>query len=205
MLRLATTNTGTPLAKIPPELRRASQQALRGLAFDVRDALREGMLDAFDRPKPFTLNAFRISVGNGEAVVWAMPQQAKYLFWEIEGGQRKSKAFEHRMQLFGGRVAIPTQGAVRDQYGNMPLSFIKRVLADKNTSGKAGRFFVGEPKGQPGQEGVWARVDNNKRLVRVMDFAEKAEYEGRFRMSEIADQTINARWEYQLLRAIRKA
>lgn len=205
MLRIAVTTTGTTPGKIAPRMRQATAKAMRGVAFDVRDALVAGMRGSFDRPKPFTLNAFRISIDAGEqpsATVWAMPLQAQYLFWEIEGGERKTKAFEHKLKLFGGQVAIPTQGSRMDGYGNLSRSFIGKILADTNTGGTAKRFFAGEPKGRAGEDGVWARVNNNKRLVRVLQFAEDAEYSERFQMSEIAAETVSARWEYQIMRAI---
>ena len=141
---------------------------------------------------------------NPEAVVWALPRQAQYLKTEIEGGERGSKAFEHKLALFGGRVALPTQASKLDAYGNMSRSFISRVLADANTSGKAKRFFIGTPKGGDRGEGVWARVGNNNRLVKAMSFADDAQYEERFNASAIAQQTVNERWESQLIRAMRR-
>lgn len=208
MLRISHTTTGPTMAQVSRQFKAAQAQAIRGVAFDVRDALVGGMREAFDRPKPFTLSAFRVTATGGDepsATVLAMPLQARYLFWEIEGGERKTKGFEKRLNLFGGQVAIPTNGSARDQYGNMTRSFIGRILADTNTSGTSKRFFTGAPKGMPGEDGVWARVNGNTRIVKVLDFAEDAQYESRFHMSEIAAETVDKRWESQLLRAISKA
>jgi hypothetical protein len=205
MLKLQLTQSGQPLSAIPATMRAAAARALTKVSFDVRDALREGMQSAFDRPKPFTLNAFRVQAASSNdltATVWAMPLQAKYLRWEIEGGQRKSKAFEHKLHLFGGQVAIPTRGSARDAFGNMPLAFIKRVQADLNTGGTSKRFFAGAPKGRPGEDGVWARTYGNRRLTKVMEFASSAEYQERFMMSELAQETVSAKWESQLMRAL---
>lgn len=187
-------------------MRKAAAVAITRTAWEVRSALMAGMQDAFDRPTPFTMRAFRVDMANAntlEATVWAMPLQARYLEPEIEGGDRNTKGFEKKMKLFGGEVAIPAAGAKLNQYGNMSLAFIKSVTSDKNTGGTAKRFFTGRPKGQPdAPEGVWARVNDNHHLVPVMVFAENAQYKSRFEMSAIAEQTVNAQFESQLARAM---
>lgn len=190
--------------------RRAAGTALTRVAWDVREALVGGMRAEFDRPTPFTLRAFQVQRADAkglEAIVWAQPKQAKYLATQIEGGARGTKPFEYRLQLFGGQVAIPGAGAKRNQYGNMSLAFIKDVGSDLNSGGTAKRFFQGTPKGWLADgtfEGVWARVDNNNRLVRVMQFAEEAQYQERFEMSAIAKRTVDARFESQLMRALQE-
>jgi hypothetical protein len=206
-MRIAITNTQPEslAATIPPQYRKAAAVALTRVAWDVREGLMAGMQQSFDRPNPFTMRAFRVDAATAtespQAVVWAAPQQAKYLFWQIEGGQRRTKGFEARMGLQGGEVALPTDKATRDAYGNMPLSFIKRVAGDKNSSGKDKRFFIGTPKGGD-TEGVWARVSGNKRLVPLMLFANEAQYRERFDMSAIAGRVVDARFESQLMRAL---
>lgn len=190
--------------------RRAAAVALTRTAWDVRGGLMQGMEQAFDRPTPFTMRAFRVDMARAdtlEAVVWAQPLQARYLKTEIEGGERNTKGFEKRMHLFGGQVAIPTAGAKLNQYGNMSLSFIKQVAGDKNTSGSARRFFTGTPKGWLDDgtfDGVWARVDDNNRLVRVMAFAEDAQYQSRFEMSAIAERKVDQVFESHLVRAMQE-
>lgn len=206
-MRLAiTSTTGQPLATtIPPQYRKAAAVAVTRTAWDVREGLMAGIQKAFDRPNPFTMRAFRVDAAQATesptAVVWAAPRQAQYLFWQIEGGERRTKGFEARMGLHGGEVALPTDKATRDAYGNMPLSFIKRVANDKTSSGQDKRFFVGTPKGG-GAEGVWARVGGNKRIVPLMVFADEAQYQERFNMSAIAGQVVDQRFESQLMRAL---
>lgn len=192
---------------VPPQFRKAAAVAVTRTAWDVREALMKGMQQEFDRPTPFTMRAFRVEGAKAgadmvEAVVWAAPLQARYLFWQIEGGERRTKGFESKMDLHGGEAATPTDSATRNAYGNMPLSFIKRVAADRNTSGRDKRFFVGTPKGGNRQEGVYARVDGNQKLVPLMLFSEDARYEKRFNMSAIAGRTVDARFESQLMRAL---
>lgn len=204
MLRINYTQTGVPLEAVQQRIGQAQAKALRGLAFDVRDAIRAKMGSVFDKPSAFTLNAFRVDASQaagGEVVVWAMPRQAQYLRWQIEGGERGSKAFEHKMGLFGGRVAVPV-GKYNAQFDRNPKGFVARVLADMNTGGTAKRFFAGTPRGMTGDAGIWARVNNNKRLVSVMRFADDAQYAERLDLSAIAGETVTAKWESQLLRNI---
>lgn len=208
-MRIAITSTEPPqlAATIPPQYRKAAAVAITRTAWDVREGLMGGMQDAFDRPTPFTMRAWRVDPAQAgaeqiEAVVWAAPRQASYLFWQIEGGERNTKGFEARMGLHSGEVALPTSKATRDAYGNMPLSFIKRVAGDNNTSGTAKRFFTGTPKGGGRPEGVWARTGNNKRLVPLMVFADDAQYRERFNASAIAGKVVDERFESQLMRAL---
>ena len=199
MLKI-TSNQPTPaLPAIQARYVTATNKAVTGLAFDVRDALRRGMQQAFDKPRPFTLNAFRVAAATGPdhtAVVWAMPLQARYLFWQIEGGERASKGFEHRLALFGGEVAVPV-GGFAAQYDRSPLSFIKRVLGSGTGGGK---YFVGKPKGGDMPDGVWMR--SGKKLRMVMTFDDNATYEERLDLPGIAQDTVAQRWEPQLLRAL---
>lgn len=201
----------TPVAKQwTRNAEKATAVALTRTAWDLQRALTDEMRSVFDRPTPFTLRAFRVEMAKAsdlEATVWAAPQQAKYLFWEAEGGERSTKPFERKMHLFGGQVALPGAGAKLNQYGNMSRQFIQSVTNDTNTSGSAKRFFVGTPKGWLNDgtfEGVWARVDDNHRLVRLMSFAEEADYKKRFDVSAIGKSTVDRVFESQLLKAMKQ-
>lgn len=198
----------TPISRTAQrQAEKAAAVALTRTAWDVQKGLVSEMRDTFDRPTPFTLRAFRVDAAkasNLEALVWAMPLQARYLFWQIEGGDRSSKGFERKMNLFGGEVALPGDGAKLDQFGNMSRAFIKRVLSDLNSGGTDKRFFSGRPKGRGGlPEGVYARTNNNKRLTPLMVFASDATYEKRFNASAIGKQTVDRVFESRLMAAIR--
>ena len=203
MLRIAATQTGPSLDTMPARYRSAVDRAVTGLAFDVRDALRDEMGHVFDRPNAFTLNAFRVApaAGTGEAVVWAMPRQASYLRRQIEGGERGSKGFEHKLQLFGGNVAVPV-GKFDAQFERSPLGFVGRLFRDI-AGGKAGRYFVGTPDGGGRDAGVWARTGRGgRKLVKVMAFEGSATYSERLDAEAVAVHVAGLRWESQLLRAL---
>lgn len=202
MLKIAATTTGQSLAQMPASYRRAAAEAVTKTGFDVRDALRQGMQQAFDKPKPFTLNAFRVAQATPNdmtAVVWAMPLQARYLFWEIEGGARASKGFEHKLGLFGGKVAIPV-GKAGAAFERNPYGFVGKMFGGI----QAGGYFIGTPKGQGGRgDGVFARMGKGgRKLVKIMDFADSANYSERLDVHGIASTTVGLKWQSQLMRAL---
>ena len=205
MLKIAVTTAGTPLDSLPPKIRAAIPKALTGLAFDVRDALREEMQSVFDQPRAFTLNAFRVQPAtseNGEAVVWAMPKQAQYLRWEIEGGSRASKGFEHKLGMFGGRVAVPV-GKFDAQFERSPKGFVGRLIRDVEAGKGSKRFFTGTPNGGGRGEGVWARAGRGGgKLLKVMSFEDSAKYEERLDVQAVAQRISGLKWESKLLRAM---
>ncbi len=59
---------------------------------------------------------------------------ARFLGPEIEGGSRSVKRFERALQIKGlmptGSFAVPAAQAPLDAYGNVPASFIVRMLSD---------------------------------------------------------------------------
>ena len=207
MLKIAVTQTGADLAQLPAHIKAAIAPALTGLAFDVRDALREEMAQAFDKPNAFTLNAFRVApatAASGEAVVWAMPRQASYLRPQIEGGDRGSKGFEHKLGLFGGRAAVPV-GKFDAQFERSPKGFTGRMFRSM-AAGKRNGFFAGTPKGGGRDGGVWMRAGRGGRqLLKVMSFEDNASYEERLDVQHVAERTAGLRWESQLLRVMAKA
>jgi len=104
---------------------------------------REEMSRVFDRPTPFTLNAFFIRPAT-KTRLWAevkIKDEAfkgtpaiKYLRPEIFGGVRGRKAFEKLLVRAGvlpaDMVTVPGKGAELDQYGNMRPRQISQMLSD---------------------------------------------------------------------------
>lgn len=124
--------------------------ALTATAQEVQKAEVEKMKDVFDRPTPWTVDsvyivpakkadtmptaivAFKDDAGKGKLPAY------KYLAAEIEGGARKYKSHELALIAAGvmhsGEYAVPGEGVVLDEYGNMPGALIETILTQLGAS-----------------------------------------------------------------------
>lgn len=178
---------------------------LNATARDVQAAESRTVMEIFDRPKPFTRNAFGVQYSNKQnltAKVFAKEVQSRYLLPQVEGGRRDFKTFEERFASAGSaKVILPGKAAKLDQFGNITKAQIKRIAKDLNTSGGAKRFFNGTPKGGKLPAGIYTRVNNNTRIEPLMVFATVATYEKRFKFSEIANATVTEQYEKNMIDA----
>ena len=166
------------------------------------------MSRVFDQPTPFTLRAVGVTPATKvelRAVVFLKTTQARYLFSEITGGKREVKQFEKKFGAIGSAaVTVPGQGVRLNQYGNLSKRQLLSIARDLNSSGSAKRFFKGVPKytqhaTKPMPPGIYARVNNNTRIVPLIIFATAAHYRKRFEFSAIAQRTVDAVFEQRLL------
>jgi hypothetical protein len=199
-------------------MRRASIRALNTTIIDVREAERAAMQSVFDRPTPYTLNAFhpwyatdsnpraelrQRMFGGGQPREWLVPQS--------DGGQRHAKAFERaiaaRMGLAPGAVQImPGPGARLDRYGNISGGQLTQILSDlgaqrdttRNATvnsrkrNKRARHII--IKGKGGKAGVIA-VRKAGGLVVVATITTKAAiYTTRFAFEQVARTTVEQRF-----------
>lgn len=110
-------------------------------AFYVRNKLRKEMPNYIDRPNPYTINSIFVDKGTGKSpestVQWRKPSGGtsggRYLLPQVDGGGRETKRFENALVFRGGKSrndkAVPTSAAPKDAYGNVPGSYIKRMLS----------------------------------------------------------------------------
>lgn len=135
------------------QLPQAMAWALTATAEKVKAALVDEVGHVFDRPTPYTLNAFYVwgatkrklvagvRIKDNKAGDRAQPgtvnkgtSAAAYLKPEIEGGERNLKRMEKALQAAGllpaGMYAVPAKEAPTDAYGNVPAQFIIRMLSD---------------------------------------------------------------------------
>lgn len=117
----------------------------------VHKALRSEMEEVFDRPTAWALGGLRYrkpSMGKPLVSIWleefggkGIPA-ADFLSPQIEGGQRKHKRFEKALIARGlmrsGMYAVPGAQAPIDAHGNVPASFIVRMLSDLQAFGEQG-------------------------------------------------------------------
>jgi hypothetical protein len=163
------------------------------------------ILEAFDKPTPFTQRAVAFTgatKNNLQASVFVKDVQAKYLEAEAEGGKREFKSFEQQFADGGQvQVALPGSGAQINQYGNLTKAKIKQIAAAVNTGGKSKRLFLGHPKGSTLPSGIYTRMPNNTSIVPVLVFAAQAVYQKRFRFNEVGRATITAAFPSNMAKA----
>jgi hypothetical protein len=180
------------------QARYAASRTLNRLAQEhVSPAIRREMVDSLDRPTPFTLNSVRqFGLATRDRLQTTVDFKtnntgqrpaADYLRWQVDGGQRRLKAFELMLRssipaLGEGYFLVPGAGAKFDEYGNVARSQIVAILSyfrafpeegrgykmnstaatrarkRKGTRTKFGyRYFVGRPGGR-GPLGIWQDV-----------------------------------------------
>lgn len=163
----------------------------------VKQALRREMADSLDRPTPFTLRSIAltqlatrdnpVAVMDFKDVAGGQRPAADYLRWQVQGGQRRLKAFEIMLRSMGilpdGYFMVPGSGAKFDAYGNVSrgqivalLSYFRAFPEDgrgwkmnstaatrarmaKGTRNRPGyRYFVGRPGDGRGPLGIYQDV-----------------------------------------------
>lgn len=139
------------IGKAEKQMRLGAAIALTKTARRAEEAIKKEMLDVFDRPTRYTLNATfvkpaRAGTKAGSKVDLTASVKVKdaelknrgvppvnYLIHQIEGGQRQQKRFERALQRIGvlpdGWLAVPGRAAELDAYGNMKPSQIVQILS----------------------------------------------------------------------------
>lgn len=120
----------------------ALSQALTDAAKDGREAAVAEMSRVFDRPTPFTLNAFEVKPARKDDLVAEVRQKASsgrrhYLRVEAHGGPRPQTALEKLLAMklpFGGvlQAILPADNARLNQYGNWSQGQRNDVLSALN-------------------------------------------------------------------------
>lgn len=159
----------------------------------------------FDKPTPFTKRAVGVTPATKAKLstrIFVKDVQAKYLLPEATGGRRGFKTFEEKFAAGGApQIALPGPGVPLNQYGNISKAKIKRIAADIETFNSNKRFFKGIPKGGNLPMGIYARANNNTHITTLIRFATDAVYKKRFEFSAVANDTITANFEANLISA----
>lgn len=113
---------------LPSEVKGAVNKAARATVTELKKKL----VEVFDRPNAFTLNAFAVLPADSKAgsdtvsaLIYVRPQQAEYLSLQIDGGVRA--AGDYATTTTG--PLVPGKGAKLDRYGNLPRGYLARVEA----------------------------------------------------------------------------
>ncbi|ENO76571.1 hypothetical protein B447_17546 [Thauera sp. 27] len=117
----------------------ATQRALLHTAREVKNAEVREMGRVFDRPTRWTLNSFQVRLDKAALQARVEIKDGywyradNYLQTQIEGGSRKSKAFETALRRVGvlpaGWFIVPGEKASLDAFGNISVGQIRQILS----------------------------------------------------------------------------
>jgi hypothetical protein len=189
----------------------AVAKALTDVARSAAKAMPTEVQHDLEDPTPFTLRGFfstRAEKAKPVAEVGVKDLQAKYLRYQIEGGQRR-----------------PTKKALRlpatvqlDSFGNLPKGTIRRLVAAAKSGRRVGgkraqklgvaessEIFYGKPRGgaqRPPGLYVRRKQEGRQVLVPLVVFpARSATYRQRFDFYAKAEQIVRREFEPTLRRA----
>ena len=165
----------------------AAANAINTTLFDIMKAEKAQMPKKLDRPKNYSVKAFKINKAKKTALVGdihVIPKKYEYLKYAIEGGTRT------------GNVLVPSKHAKLNKFGNIP--------------GLKGGYKL--KKGQykakiNNTSGVWERTKTRTKLIIL--FTKSATYKKRFPFYKIADGVARKKFlrnfKISLSRAMRTA
>ena len=117
--------------------------ALNAVAEGAKADLRAEMTKVFDRPTPYTLNAFYVSKAGPRRLEASIQTRSfngtpyeYYIGPQVQGGPRRMKRLELRLSaLSGGQYIVPGRGARLDQYGNISRGQIGQIISRLGAAG----------------------------------------------------------------------
>ena len=196
------------LARMKPSHRPdVLQRATNRIGREVVMALRDEMDRVFDRPTKWAKAGVRQNFASPQSPVFRVwieefggkgTPPARFLGPQMEGGGRPHKRMELALQARGlmpkGAYAVPGAQAPLDAHGNVPGSFVVRMLSDLRAFGEQGylanrkgkrrgarksNYFFVPGRGSNLKPGVYWHLPNGFIGV-VFLFVSKAAYEKRF-------------------------
>tara|TARA_Y100000593_G_C4209574_1_gene286086 strand:+ start:25 stop:795 length:771 start_codon:yes stop_codon:yes gene_type:complete len=183
----------------------------------IVSALKKASNRAFDKPKKFTTDAWRLGKKANKRTLTAqlIPKSTKkgadrepYLRPQIRGGQRGMKPFEAKLashplaNLPTGSRLVPIsenfESPLRiDQYGNVPKGTLNHIYKNVNTKGNR-TFLIGTPRNGGRSPGVYWRRRENHQLWKIFDAVSSVSYSPRLRVEQIAQQTVTKEFGNQM-------
>jgi hypothetical protein len=185
-------------------------KALTNTAKLVQAEIKQQLPAAFDRPNAFTRQAFAVQMARKDsltAIVFAKDRQARYLKFGVQGGGRRIKAFEKRIDATtnadtdaGTGKLVPTRNIRLDASGGVSLATIRRITQQGNR-----KYFIGKPQGEGMNTsrgyGIYERMAGGKRIKALMVFAEPQSYRKRLDMPGIGARVVRQRFDTELRNA----
>lgn len=221
----------------------AAMRAANETGFAVRQRWSEVMPTVFDRPTPLTQRAVLIRKATkqdpgveiylrDEAPKGTPP--AKYLQAQVEGGSRRQKGMEKRLQARGilpaGHFVVPGRGAQLDAYGNIPGGQVNAILSQLGArfdplqnetattrarrhrlqakkGDRAGDFFaLKAPRGRLAP-GIYQRISTGfgSAVRSVLRFVRSVSYTPRYRIFDLAERIYAREFPFHFERELAKA
>ena len=223
---LASALTDLAAKQLPYALRLAQNETGKA----VVEGLKVQMRSVFDRPTPFTLNAFFVEFAKAGRPVMTvrrkdMVEGRHYLGIEEAGGARPQTGVERRLEGRAGftgrhRHLVPGPGARLDRYGNMSQGQRNQVLsqvqaqrdstANETSSSRSRKskreryFLIGGDDDSHLAPGVWER--RGRSVVPIYLFVSAAPvYASRLAFERVTNEIAKARFPAELAAAMRKA
>jgi len=191
----------------------AASVALNQTARQVQLAMKQQTTKSFDKPVPFTKNAFRYNKStkvNLTAEVFPA-EDRPYLNTQIFGGQRLWKTYEGLIRglardtgnpLPSSRKIVPTQIA-RNAAGNPKRRLFGEIQSRLSTSDRGG-FMIGTPRGGNRMPGVYRR--SRGRLVPYfLAVPNEPTYRPRFPFEKLGNDTVRRIYPTELSKALDRA
>lgn len=215
---------------------KATRYAINGAGLAAKEAVQEEIQNKFHWPTPFTLRSLWLSYGgkkNPDTTLMWKPGKVsgnsggRYLKPHVTGGSRDLKGFEKLLLYKGvlprGYFMVPTKDAPKDGYGNVPSSYIIRMISylrafrdhhqnrnlnPEKAKKKRMQFFVipvGSSKAGL-SPGVYERLAMYGGAIRkVFNFTTTANYSQKFDFYGVADRAAKEAFPHKLDEAIKKA
>lgn len=186
----------------------ATALALTWTAKDVLAAEKRTMGQVFDRPTPFSKNAFQIVPATKTRLVASVVQKTatgtshprNWFIPQVFGGARRHKAFERHLIAVGAMpsnlYAVPSRACPKDAYGNVRGSVIMQILSDlgaqvvdvwQNASARSRRrnrrerFFLLKASNTP----LAIAINKGGRPVIYFNYVRSPNYQKRFPFYEV--------------------
>jgi hypothetical protein len=190
----------------------ALQRTINDLAFAIREQTYNEMQAKFDRPRPdFTLRSIVVEKANSKQApeAWVGVRKdggfRRSLAHQFNGDTRAWKrvegAFEKLGVLPAGMNMVPSRDMALDNFGNVPVQIIRRLLKEpwgeilkkrNNLRLKVGSGYFVVHRGDKIKlhPGIWHRSEDFG-LTPIMIFGKRANYQQRINMETIGNSTIN--------------
>ena len=161
----------------------AAANAINTTLFDILKAEKAQMPKKLDRPKSYSVNAFKVNKAKKSMLVGdihVMPERYKYLKYAIEGGTRT------------GNIGVPTKHAKLNKFGNIPMRK-KGLIKNK-------KQFIQTINGV---SGVWERSKQGTKLM--VAFENSVTYKKRFPFFKIAEAVARKKFQRNFKKSLARA